>query len=131
MIEMNTRSSTREDSVNFSLRDLAAPLFRRKRVLIATFLVVFTAVILAGLLTPAQFTSHMAILVNRERLDPLVTTEATPQMLNMGSPLSQEEINSEAELLKSSDVLEKVVLANGLQNPHRNSFTQMLLPKRR
>ena len=50
MIEMNTRSSTRQDSVSFSLRDLAAPLFRRKRVLVVTFLVVFAAVTLAGLL---------------------------------------------------------------------------------
>ena len=44
--------------------------------------------------------------------------------------LSQQEINSEAELLKSSDVLEKVVLANGLQNLHKSSFIQMFVPKR-
>jgi uncharacterized protein involved in exopolysaccharide biosynthesis len=122
----NTRSSASEDSINFSLRDLLAPLFRRKRVLIATFLVAFTIVILAGILMPPQFTSHMAVLVNRERLDPLVSTEAMPQMLNVSSPLSEEEINSEAELLKSSDVLEKVVLANGLQNATNNSFVQMI-----
>src|SRR5271168_2109254 len=109
MIEVNSRPSAREESVNFSLRDLLAPLFRRKRVLITTFLVAFSLVILAGILMPPEFTSHMAVLVNRERLDPLVTTEAMPQMLNVSSPLSEEEINSEAELLKSSDVLEKVV----------------------
>ena len=83
---MNTRSSTRHDFVSFSLRDLATPLFRRKWVLVVTFLVVFAAVTLAGLLAPPQFTSQMAILVNRERLDPVVTTQATPDMVNLGSP---------------------------------------------
>jgi uncharacterized protein involved in exopolysaccharide biosynthesis len=130
MLEMSSRSVTREDSVNFSLRDLAAPLFRRKRVLIATFLFAFIVVILAGILMPAQFTSHMSVLVSRERLDPLVTTEAMPQLLNVSSPLSEEEINSEAELLKSSDVLEKVVLANDLENLHQNRLLEMLRPKR-
>lgn len=130
MIEMETRFLTRKDSINFSLRDLAAPLFRRKRVLIATFLVVFLLVILGGFLTPPRFTSHMSLLVNRERLDPLVTTEAMPQLLNVSSPLSEEEIDSEAELLKSSDVLEKVVLANGLQNLHQNRFLEVLHPQR-
>jgi uncharacterized protein involved in exopolysaccharide biosynthesis len=129
-MEVITRSSHREASVSFSLRDLATPLFRRKRVLITTFLVAFVTVILAGILVPPQFTSQMAILVNRERLDPLVTTQATSETFNVDSPLSQEEINSEAELLKSSDVLEKVVLANGLQNSHENVFIQALLPKR-
>jgi succinoglycan biosynthesis transport protein ExoP len=126
MIETNHNSSTREDSANFSLRDLLTPLFRRKRVLISTFLVAFGIVFLAGVLMPPEFTSHMAVLVNRERLDPLVTTQAMPEMLNVASPLSEEEINSEAELLKSNDVLEKVVLANGLQNANNHSFVQML-----
>src|ERR1700678_3229617 len=89
MLEVNSRSVTREGSVNFSLRDLAAPLFRRRRVLIATFLFAFIVVILTGILMPPQFTSHMSVLVNRERLDPLVTTEAMPQLLNVSSPLSE------------------------------------------
>ena len=73
----------------------------------------------------------MSVLVSRERLDPVVSTDATTQMLNTGGSLSdQEEINSEAELLKSSDVLEKVVLANGLQNLHISRSIQMFLPKR-
>jgi uncharacterized protein involved in exopolysaccharide biosynthesis len=130
LIEMHTGPVTRQESVDFSLRDLVAPLFRRKRVLITTFLAVFALVILTGLLVPAVFTSHMTVLVNRERLDPVVSTEAVPQMINVGSPLSEEEINSEAELLKSSDVLERVVLANGLQNTHTNFFIRILRPER-
>src|SRR5271156_4900603 len=111
--EMNPRSSIRENFVSISLRDLAAPLFRRKRAMITTFLAVLIAGILAGIMVPPEFTSHMAILVNRERVDPLVTTESTTQLVAPSNPVSEEEINSEAELLKSSDVLEQVVIANG------------------
>jgi uncharacterized protein involved in exopolysaccharide biosynthesis len=120
----------KQDFVSISLRDLATPLFRRKRVLVTTFLAAFAVVILVGVLVPPQFTSHMSILVSRERLEPLVTTEATPQLLNVGSPLSEEEINSEAELLRGRDVLEKVVLANGLQSVHENALLGMLHPER-
>jgi uncharacterized protein involved in exopolysaccharide biosynthesis len=92
-----------------------APLFRRKNALIVVFVAVFAIVLVAGTLIPPHFTSHMAILVDRERLDPLVTTTATSQMpADNSTAVTLEEINSEAELLQSADVLEKVVLATGL-----------------
>jgi polysaccharide biosynthesis protein PslE len=127
--EMNPRSSIRENFVSISLRDLAAPLFRRKRAMITTFLAVLIAGILAGIMVPPEFTSHMAILVNRERVDPLVTTESTTQLVATSNPVSEEEINSEAELLKSSDVLEQVVIANGLEKQHGKSFLDLFRPK--
>jgi uncharacterized protein involved in exopolysaccharide biosynthesis len=113
---------------DISLRDLLAPLFRRKRALIATFLVVLIAVILIGLLMGPMFSSHMAVLVNRERLDPLVTTESTSQTINASSPVTEDEINSEAELLRSQDVLEKVVKANGLADRRGFSLNDLLYP---
>jgi uncharacterized protein involved in exopolysaccharide biosynthesis len=127
--EINSEPWTNERFPDISLRELAAPLFRQKRLLIATFLIVLIAVIALGAMAPPQFTSHMAILVNRERIDPLVTTESTSQLLTTSNPVSEEEINSEAELLKSRDVLEKVVLANGLQNSHKRSFLDFFRPR--
>lgn len=126
----NIGSLSRDGFPDISLRDLAAPLFRRRRVLGITFLVIFAAGILIALLKPPQFTSHMAVLVNRERLDPLVSTQSTTQLITSGNPVPEEEINSEAELLKSRDVLEKVVLANGLDKPHGNSILDLFRPKR-
>jgi uncharacterized protein involved in exopolysaccharide biosynthesis len=123
--EMNMRSSTRQDAANFSLRDLVAPLFRQKRVVIATFLLVLAPAVLFGLLRLRNYESHMAILVSRERLDPLVTSEATDRM-GMTPVLTDQEVNSEAELLKSRDVLEKVVLANGLQKGSHGTFFNFL-----
>src|ERR1700744_3036546 len=98
---------------DISLRDLVAPLFRRKRLMWVSFPVLFAVFVLLGLLTTHRFESSMAILVNRERFDPLVTPESTSGMILASNPVTEEEINSEVELLKSSDVLEKVVLANG------------------
>jgi uncharacterized protein involved in exopolysaccharide biosynthesis len=129
MKDIDSEALVTERAPDISLRELVAPLFRRKRVLITTFLVVLTAMILAGILMPPEFSSHMSILVNRERFDPLVTTEPTTQMITSSTPVSEEEINSEAELLKSRDVLEQVVLANGLQKQHGHSVFDLFRAK--
>jgi uncharacterized protein involved in exopolysaccharide biosynthesis len=125
---MNTRSSSRQDFASFSLRDLVTPLFRRKRIVVATFLLLFGLGATLGLLRLRSYESHMEILVNRERLDPLVTSEATDRM-GMTPVVTDQEVNSEAELVKSWDVLEKVVLANGLQKGHDRSVFNFLLPR--
>lgn len=71
----------------------------------------------------------MTILVNRERLDPLVTPESTTQLVSNGTPITEEEINSEVELLRSRDVLEKVAVANGLDRPAQGwSLGSLLYP---
>lgn len=127
--EMNSESWANASSVDVSLRELVTPLFRRKRVLVGTFLIALTAALLISILVPPQFTSRMSILVNRQRVDPLVTTEATTQMLNTSAAVSEEEINSEAQLLKSRDLLEQVVFANGLQKKHGISLLDLLRPK--
>jgi uncharacterized protein involved in exopolysaccharide biosynthesis len=115
--------------MTFSLRDLTAPLFRRKRFLIVTFLFLFAAAALLGLQRLHKYESRMEILVSRERLDPLVTTEATSQMGAMTPALTDQEVNSEAELLRSRDLLEKVVLANGIQNTHGSPFLNFFRPR--
>jgi uncharacterized protein involved in exopolysaccharide biosynthesis len=128
MLELNPQLSTREDRINFTLRDLVAKLFRRKRVLILTFLFVFAAAGSLGLLRLHKYESRMAILVSRERQDPLVSTEATNQMLTAPA-LTDQEVNSEAGLLKGRDLLEQVVLANGMQNPRGHSVLSFLHPQ--
>ena len=71
----------------------------------------------------------MEILVDRERVDPAVTTEQTSNLsAQTAPPVTEEEINSEVELLQSSDVLRKVVLSNGLQDKEKKSLTAPLRP---
>ena len=100
-----------------TLRDLVSPLFRHRRLAAACFAGALVCSFAAAVLLSRNYESRMEILVNRERLDPVVTTESTTQVPQMAPQVTEEEINSEVELLQSRDVLEKVVLACGLQSP--------------
>jgi uncharacterized protein involved in exopolysaccharide biosynthesis len=114
---------------DLSVRDFVVPAFRRKRLLILTFVSVLGAILLLALLLGPAYSSRMEILVNRERLDPLVSTEATTQIMTADNPVTPEEINSEVELLSSRDVLEQVVVANGLEQPRGFSLIDALRPR--
>lgn len=113
-----------------SPREVIAPLFRRKKLLFTVFLATFAALVLLAFLLPASYKSQMSILVNRERQDPLVSTENTTQMPQGAQEVTLEEITSEAALLQSQDLLEKVVLATGLAEPHGFSVWNLLHPFR-
>jgi uncharacterized protein involved in exopolysaccharide biosynthesis len=115
-------------SSDISMRDVVTPLFRRRRLMLLSFPVLFAIVALVGLSTTHSYESRMAILVNRERFDPLVTPQSTTGMITANNPVTEEEINSEVELLKSGDVLEKVVVTNGLAEKHGFSLLDLLHP---
>jgi uncharacterized protein involved in exopolysaccharide biosynthesis len=127
MSRMNPGIPAREVSISFTLRDLATPLFRYKRVLLTTFLFVFGAVAFLGLAYLRRYESHMVIQVSRARLAPLATTDAANQT---PFDLTDREVNSEAELIRTYDLLQKVVLANGMQNTHGGGFFHFF-PSRR
>jgi uncharacterized protein involved in exopolysaccharide biosynthesis len=128
MRETMTQMPAHINRGGLSLRDFVVPLFRRKYLLAGTFFTVLGVVILLAMVLGPTYSSRMTVLVNRERLDPLVSTESTSQLITSDNPVTQEEINSEVELLSSRDVLENVVLANGLQKPQRVSLLDLLRP---
>jgi uncharacterized protein involved in exopolysaccharide biosynthesis len=128
MTTMTSDFSATETSRLLSLRDLISPLFRRKKLIFAVFLATFAAVLLLGYLFPAPYKSQMSILVNRERQDPLVSPQNTTQMATVGQEVTLEEITSEAALLQSQDLLEKVVLATGLAESHGFSVWNLIHP---
>ncbi len=117
MSDLNTTHRDVESTESLSIRELLIPLFRRKKTIIATFLTIFIVVFVGQLLMGPSYKSQMEILVNRERVDPLVSTQATTQMITANAPVMPEEVNSEMELLTSRDVLEKVAIANGMDKP--------------
>ena len=117
MPKINTRANETEETKDISLRDLIFPLFRRKRLLTITFITTLVLGAIVMIVSGPSYSSHMAILVNHERMDPMVTSEATTQMITNNTVIAPEEVNSEIELMTSADVLEKVVLANGLEKP--------------
>lgn len=111
----------------FNLRDTLLPVFRHKRMFTLSFFGIFLGAVLAVLVLPRQYQSDMKILVQHARLDPVVSVDATTPSPIAIPAVTDEEINSEIDLLQERDVLEKVVIANGLQN--RPSLFSFLIKK--
>jgi len=113
-----------------SLRDMLLPLARRKTLATAVFASLGCVAIGFCLVSGPKYSSHMSILVNRQRMDPLVSTEPNTPITTASDPMTEEEINSEVELLRSRDVLEKVATANGMDLPSSGfSLAQLLHPQ--
>src|SRR5579862_3095058 len=110
-----------------TLRDIATPIFRRPKLVLVTFLVLVAGTLLGVLLRPKDYESKMKILVKRERVDAAVTPGRDAVMSNPGE-VTEEELNSEVELLKSRDLLEKVVAACDLEESRASHFWSRLLP---
>ena len=103
-------------------RDFVAIVFRQKRIVLISFVLAVLIIIFSGLLTP-QYQSQMEILVRRERLEPVMSSEINLMQPNPDE-VSEEELNSEVELLNSEDLLQKVVVATGLQNEKHFAIDQ-------
>src|SRR5439155_4874858 len=95
-----------------TLRDWAAVGFRHARLMAFCFLFIFGAAILVTLFTPRQYEAELKILVKGERADPLVSPDKESVMPR--PEVTEQDVNSEVELIKSRDVLEKLALSTGV-----------------
>jgi uncharacterized protein involved in exopolysaccharide biosynthesis len=101
------------DQESPTLRELAMVLFRQGRVFVGvTSFVLVVAIFYA--IVGASYRAHLQVLVRRGRSDPPATAQpnAPPDFSRV--EVSEEELNSEVELLKDDDVLRRVVEANDL-----------------
>ena len=97
----------------FSLRDVVTIVFRHKRVVVLSFLGILTGAILAAVLHPAEYRASTKFLIERERLDPVISPgQSTPPEAR--GEVTEEELNSEVELIESADVLRQVAVSCGL-----------------
>src|ERR1700735_3819129 len=100
-----------------TLRDALMPVFRQRRLATIIFIGIFVGAVLSALLLPPRYEAEMKILVNQDRVDPVITSDTDIQRGSaVVSAVSEEDLNSEVELLKSRDLLEKVVLTSGLDS---------------
>jgi uncharacterized protein involved in exopolysaccharide biosynthesis len=104
----------------FSLRDLVSMMFRRRRVIALSFVGVLAGAFLAIRLLPPTYEAEMKILVQRERVDPVVSTDANVPAADHG--LTESEVTSEVELFQSRDSLKKAVVDCGLYPSNDPSF---------
>ncbi|HUO33981.1 MAG TPA: hypothetical protein VMU43_03220 [Candidatus Acidoferrum sp.] len=127
MEELAIRRRNQSPVLAVSLRDAVAPVFRQRRVAAWLFCGIFSGALLAGLLAPRRYEAEMKILVNRERVDPIVSPDPSVPVMAEPQPLvSEEDINSEVELLKSRDLLAQVVEASGLARTGESSWSLAL-----
>jgi uncharacterized protein involved in exopolysaccharide biosynthesis len=95
-----------------TLRDLLAVVFRQRRLALIAFVVALTAIIAYRLIAPG-YESEMKVLLRRGRVDPVVApTPSQAELIRQG--VTEEEVNSEAELLHDDEILRTVVQRTGL-----------------
>lgn len=127
MGELTVRPREHSPEMALTLRDVVMPVFRQRRLAGLTFLGIFVGALLCALLLPRKYEAEMKILVNRERVDAVVT----PDPDNVNGPgivpaVNEEDLNSEVELIKSRDLLERVVLACGLAAESSSRWGQVI-----
>lgn len=94
-------------------RDIVAVFFRQRFVIFMTFALVVLATIVIGLWTP-KYDAHMKFVVSRQRSNLIVTSSSAEPVQFTNDPVTEEDMNTEVELLNSEDLLRKVVLDTGL-----------------
>ena len=120
-LSVDRRWSSRTSSP--TRRDVVAVLFRRRRVFAIAFALVVVAALLYAFFLPS-YQSQMKILVRRGRLDPPMAAQPTAASEYSRYDVTEEELNSEVELLKDNDILRRVVLANRLEEQERGWWRQ-------
>ena len=127
MGELTVRPNNNAPEMALTMRDVVMPVFRQRRLASLIFLGIFVGAILGAVLLPRKYEAEMKILVNRERVDAVVT----PDPDNVNGPgivpaVSEEDLNSEVELIKSRDLLERVVVACGLSFENKSGWGQWM-----
>ena len=103
-----------EESVSPTTREVAMVLFRQRKSFVGISGLVFILAVVYAF-AGATYRAHVRVLVRKGRADPPVTAQqnASPDFSRV--EVSEEELNSEVELLKDDDVLRQVVEANDLE----------------
>jgi uncharacterized protein involved in exopolysaccharide biosynthesis len=122
LVERNAKAPS-----TLSLRELVEIGYRRKRTFGMCFAVIFLGAVVAAVVMPKRYESELKIMVHRERADPIVTSQQTAAMEQNLPSLTEEDINSEVSILRSQDLLEKVVVSCGLQDRKSSSLVDEVL----
>jgi uncharacterized protein involved in exopolysaccharide biosynthesis len=103
-----TKRTNDEEFPQLTLRDMLAPMFRHKRLVMATFCAVSVcAILFAWLWASRYYVARMQVLVEQDRSDPAITTAQSAAMTN-NKMLTTDQISSEVALLQGQDMLRTV-----------------------
>jgi uncharacterized protein involved in exopolysaccharide biosynthesis len=110
----------------FTPRDAAGVCFQHWHLILLVFCPIFVGAILSALISPKIYQAETEILVRRERSDPVVSP-GSDAASNLATTVTEEDLNSEVELLKNRELLNKVVIACGLDRRPQDSVMENLL----
>lgn len=89
-------------------RELAATIFRHGRLVAASFGIALLGALLFVVFSP-RYESHFKVLLRRGRFDPVVSPQPPSGMDFTRPDITEEELNSEVELLRDEGLLKQVV----------------------
>jgi uncharacterized protein involved in exopolysaccharide biosynthesis len=124
---MNSRRPGKSET-QVSVRDVASIMFRHKLLLCLTFLAVAGGTAVFTFLMPNEYESRMKILVKNTRSDAPITPVSTLGSTGtfFENDVSENQINSEIELLTSEDLLKQVVTECNLYGGSAPSLSSKL-----
>jgi uncharacterized protein involved in exopolysaccharide biosynthesis len=103
-----------------SRRDVVAMMFRHWKSILIVGVLIVVATIVGGLWKPA-YEAQMKILVEGRRSDAVVSSSSVLPVQFNANAVSEEDMNSEVELLKGADLLRRVALSTGLAGKQTDS----------
>jgi uncharacterized protein involved in exopolysaccharide biosynthesis len=89
-------------------------MFRHQRLLSISFFSIIFLSFVTALVMPPKYESSVKLLVQREREDTLISPDRSGTYQAQPTEISEADLNSELELLRTDDILRKTVLQNGL-----------------
>jgi uncharacterized protein involved in exopolysaccharide biosynthesis len=119
--------------MTYTTEDTRAPLaklidgatigLRHRRVMTISFVGVFLGAVMGTFLLPGRYQATSKILVKHERMDPPISADSSGSTPQFSEAVTDTEVNSEVELIRSPDLLAKVATASGLQNKPQSIWT--------
>lgn len=108
----------------YVLRETLAACLRHRRLIAVCFGAVMIAAVVAAIAFP-KYESTMEIIVKKGRVDPLVSVQQNAPPQYVRDDVTEAEVNSEVEVLKSDDLLRQVVQALGPRKQSRFSLSNL------
>jgi uncharacterized protein involved in exopolysaccharide biosynthesis len=95
-----------------TLEDLKAAVLRHSQILLVCFIALSAGAVAAVMLATPMYHAQLKLLVKHDRADSVVSAAAEPD--NSRAELSENDVLSQVELVRSDDLLEKVATEAGL-----------------
>lgn len=114
------------DASAFSFRRFFSVIVRRKGLILCTYAIVLAAAFAYCFFWPPSYEASVRFLVRNDRQDPIVSSDQSAIQTQSRPLVTEEELNSEAEILRSSEVIAHAVMEAGVDRFPEHWAVQLL-----